>query len=84
MLVYQRPECYTENMSGKISFATLQKKYSGMYVLMDKPDGKIVAAARDLKKAFKAAEKKGYEYPAVQFVEPKGLKIYEATISLRT
>lgn len=68
---------------GKISFATLQKKYAGMYVLMDKPDGRIVAASRNLEKAFKTAEKKGFNLPAVQFVEPKGIKIYEASFSLR-
>ena len=75
--------CYTSFIMGKITFATLQKKYPGMYVLTDKPDGKVVAASRDLAKAFKEAEKKGYDLPAVQFVEPKGLKIYEASISLR-
>lgn len=68
----------------KISFAKLQQKYGGMYVLTDKPDGKVVAASRNLKKAFKEAEKKGYEFPAVQFVEPYGtLAIYEVKISLR-
>lgn len=69
----------------KISFAKLQEKYSGMYVLTDRPDGKVVAASRNLKKAFKEAEKKGYKLPAVQFVEPKGmLHIYEVAISLRS
>lgn len=68
----------------KISFARLQQKYGGMYVLTDKPDGKVVAASRNLKKAFKEAEKKGYEFPAVQFVEPYGtLAIYEVKVSLR-
>lgn len=68
----------------KISFAKFQQKYSGMYVLTDKPDGKVVAASRNLKKAFEEAEKKGYKYPAVQFVEPYGtLAIYEVKISLR-
>ncbi len=51
-----------------------------MYVLMDKPDGKIVAASGDLKKAFKEAGEKGYELPAVQFVPSKGLKIYEVSL----
>ena len=64
----------------KISFATLQKKYGGMYVLMDKPDGKVIIASKDLEKAFKVAEKKGYDAPAVQFVPTKGLKIYEVSI----
>ncbi len=68
----------------KISFAKLQQKYGGMYVLTDKPDGKVVATSKNLGKAFKEAEKKGYKYPAVQFVEPYGtLAIYEAKISLR-
>lgn len=67
---------------GKITFATLQKKYPGMYVLMDKPDGKIIVASRDLQKAFDEAEKKGFKFPAVQFVEPKGIKIYETSLSL--
>lgn len=68
----------------KISFAKLQQKYGGMYVLTDKPDGKVVAASRNLRKAFKEAERKGYEFPAVQFVEPYGtLAIYEVKISLR-
>ncbi len=65
---------------GKIAFTTLQKKYGGMYVLMDKPNGKIVAAALDLKKAFREAGEKGYELPAVQFVPSKGLKIYEVSL----
>lgn len=68
----------------RISFTQLQKKYGGMYVLTDKPNGKVVAASRNLKKAFKEAEKKGYEFPAVQYVEPYGtLAIYEVKISLR-
>lgn len=68
----------------KISFTKLQQKYGGMYVLTDKPDGKVVAASRNLGKAFKEAEKKGYKYPAVQFVEPYGtLAIYEVKLSLR-
>lgn len=68
----------------KISFAKLQEKYSGMYVLMDKPGGKVVSASRNLKKAFKEAERKGYRLPAVQFVEPKGtIVIYEVNVSLR-
>lgn len=68
----------------KIAFTKLQKKYGGMYVLTDKPEGKIVAASRSLKKAFEEAEKKGYKYPAVQFVEPYGtLAIYEVKVSLR-
>lgn len=56
----------------KISFTKLQEKYSGMYVLMDKPDGKVIASSRNLKKAFNEAEKKGYPLPAVRFVEPRG------------
>ncbi|OGD89076.1 hypothetical protein A3I53_01330 [Candidatus Curtissbacteria bacterium RIFCSPLOWO2_02_FULL_40_13b] len=68
----------------KISYAKLQKKYSGMYVLSDKPDGKVVAASRNLGKAFKEAEKKGYKLPVVQYVEPEGtIAIYEVKISLR-
>lgn len=68
----------------KVSFIKLQKKYGGMYVLMDKPDGKVVAASRSLKKAFMQAEKKGYDLPAVQYVEPYGkIAIYEIKISLR-
>lgn len=68
----------------KISFTQLQKKYGGMYVLTDKPNGKIVAASRNLGKAFKEAEKKGYEFPAVQHIPPYGvITIYEAKISLR-
>lgn len=68
----------------KISFAKLQEKYSGMYVLTDKPDGKIVVASRNLKKAFKEAEKKGYPAPAVQFIPPYGvINIYEVKVSIR-
>lgn len=68
----------------KISFAKLQQKYGGMYVLTDKPDGKVVAASRNLGKAFKEAEKKGYDHPAVQHIPPYGvITIYEAKISLR-
>lgn len=68
----------------KISFTQLQKKYGGMYVLMDKPDGKVVAASHNLGKAFKEAEEKSYEFLAVQYVEPYGtLAIYEVKISLR-
>lgn len=58
----------------------LQKKYGGMYVLMDKPDGKIVAVSKNLEKAFKEAAKKGYENPAVQFVPTIGLHIYELSL----
>ena len=68
----------------KISFTQLQKKYGGMYVLTDKPDGKVIATSRNLGKAFDEAEKKGYQNPAVQFVPPYGvIAIYEAKISLR-
>ncbi len=67
----------------KISFTKLQEKYSGMYVLTDKPDGKVVAVSRNLKKAFKEADKKGYSLPAVRFVEPRGtIAIYEIKVSL--
>lgn len=67
-----------------LSFKTLQKKYGGKYVLMDKPKGKIVAASKNLGKAFKEAEKKGYQLPFVQFIEPYGMiAIYEVKISLR-
>ncbi len=68
----------------KFSFTKLQKKYGGMYVLMDKPNGKVIASSRSLKEAFKEAEKKGYDLPAVQYVEPYGkIAIYEVKISLR-
>lgn len=68
-----------------VTFAKLQQKYGGMYVLTDKPDGKIVAASRSLKKAFKEAEKKGFLRPTVQYVEPKGIiAIYATKISLRS
>lgn len=68
----------------KISFAKLQEKYSGMYVLTDKPGGKVIAASRKLEKAFKEADKKGYKLPAVQFIPPRGIvAIYEIDLSLR-
>lgn len=68
----------------KISYTQLQKKYGGMYVLTDKPDGKVIAASRNLGKAFKEAEEKGYQLPAVQYVPPYGvITIYEVKISLR-
>lgn len=68
----------------KTSYTQLQKKYGGMYVLTDKPEGKVVAASRNLGKAFKEAEKKGYDLPTVQYVEPYGvIAIYEVKISLR-
>lgn len=68
----------------KIAFTTLQKKYGGMYVLMDKPEGKVVAASRNLGKAFEEAEEKGYPLPTVQYVPPYGVIVmYEAKISLR-
>ncbi len=68
----------------KISFAKLQQKYGGMYVLTDKPDGKVVTASRNLGKAFKEAEKKGFPTPAVQFIPPYGvINIYEVKISIR-
>jgi len=57
----------------KVSYTQLQKKYGGMYVLTDKPDGKVVAASRNLKKAFKEAEKKGYDLPTVEYIEPYGV-----------
>lgn len=63
----------------------LQKKYSGMYVLTDKPGGKVVAASKKLGDAFKEAEKKGFRLPAVQYVEPYGvIAIYAAKTSLRS
>lgn len=62
----------------------LQKKYSRMYVLTDKPGGKVVAASRNLGKAFQEAEEKGYQNPAVQFVPPYGVLVnYAVKISLR-
>lgn len=62
----------------KISYAKLQKKYGGMYVLTDKPGGKVVATNKNLGKAFKVAEEKGYKLPAVQYVQPAGtVAIYE-------
>lgn len=68
----------------KLSYTTLQKKYGGMYVLMDKPDGKIITASRNLGKAFKEAEKQGFHAPAVQFVPPYGvITMYEVKISIR-
>lgn len=68
----------------KISFVKLQQKYGGMYVLTDKPDGKVVATSRNLGKAFKEAEKKGFPAPAVQFIPPYGvISIYEVKISIR-
>lgn len=68
----------------KISFTQLQKKYGGMYVLTDKPDGKVVAVSRNLGKAFDEAEKKGYPLPAVQYIPPYGvITMYEAKIPLR-
>lgn len=68
----------------KLSFKTLQKKYGGMYVLMDKPNGKVVATSKKLGNAFKEAGKKGYKLPFVQYVEPYGMiAIYEVRISLR-
>ncbi len=54
-------------------FSKLQEKYSGMYVLTDKPYGKVVDASRDLKQAFKEVENKGFSTPAVQYVEPNTL-----------
>lgn len=68
----------------RISFAKLQEKYSSMYVLTDKPNGKVVAANKDLEKAFKEARKKGYDAPAVQFIPRKGtIAIYALKVSLR-
>lgn len=67
----------------KVSYAILQKKYGGKYVLTDKPDGKIVAAHKKLSEAFKIAEKKGYSHPAVRHIAPTDrIAIYEASISL--
>ena len=68
----------------KSSNMNFQKKYSGMYVLTEKPDGKVVAFSRRLDKAFEEAEKKGYHLPAVQHVPPYGtIVIYNAKISIR-
>mgnify|MGYP001583837343 CR=1 FL=1 len=75
---------YNRFVMARISFAKLQEKYSGMYVLTDKPNGRVVAANRDLEKAFKEAKKKGYETPAVQFIPRKGtVVIYALKVSLR-
>lgn len=74
---------YNTNMTKMLS-AKLRQKYSGMYVLTDKPGGKVVAASRNLGKAFGEAEEKGYKLPAVQYVPPYGvITIYEVKISLR-
>lgn len=68
----------------KISFTKLQQKYGGMYVLTDKPGGKVVTASHNLGKAFKEATKKGFPAPAVQFIPPYGvINIYEVKISIR-
>lgn len=68
----------------KISFRTLQKKYSGMYVLTEKPYGKVVAASRNLGKAFVEAEKKGHPLPTVQYIPPQDtIVIYDTKISFR-
>ena len=68
----------------KISYPELQKKYSGMYVLSDKPRGKVIAASKNLTKAFKEASKKGYPNPAVEYVEPAGvIVIYATKVSIR-
>ena len=69
----------------KIPFSELQKKYGGKYVLMDKPNGKIVAVSKKLGEAFKEAEKKGYKLPFAQFVEPANIiAIYEVSSTLVT
>ena len=69
----------------KLSYKTLQKKYGGKYVLMDKPDGKVIVASKNLEKAFKEAEKKGYNLPAVQYIEPANrIIIYEVKVSIRS
>ena len=68
----------------KQSYLSLQKKYGGMYVLSDKPRGKVILASKNLGKAFKEAEKKGYPNPAVEYIEPEGVIImYNVKISLR-
>ncbi len=65
----------------KLSYKQLQQKYGGKYVLMDKVDGKVVAVAKRLDKAFEQAEKKGHQYPFVQFVEPNNvIAIYEVSL----
>ena len=70
---------------GKVSYTTLQKKYGGKYILLDKPDGKIVAVSKSLERAFEEAEKKGYNLPAVQYIMPADrIAIYEVKISLRS
>lgn len=67
----------------KVSYATLQKKYGGKWVLTDKPDGKIVAVHKELDKAFRIAEKKGYSHPAVRHIAPiDRIAIYEASFPL--
>jgi hypothetical protein len=67
----------------KISYTALQKKYGGKYILSDKPRGKVIVASEDLAKAFKVAEKKGYQNPAVEYIEPEGVIImYNVKISL--
>ena len=68
----------------KISYKTLQRKYSGMYVLSDEPRGKVIASARKLSDALKKAGKKGHQNPAIEFIEPSGmLVIYDFKVSLR-
>lgn len=69
----------------KSSYKALQKRYGGMYVLMDKPNGKVIVVSKNLEEAFKGAEKKGYKVPAVQYIEPTNrIVIYEIQISLRS
>lgn len=58
------------NFSMKISQINFQKKYGGMYVLTDKPGGKVVAFSRRLDKAFKEAEKRVITYHAKVSLPP--------------
>lgn len=57
------------------TYSKLQKKYGGKYILSDKPRGKVIVASKDLAKAFKIAEKKGYQNPAIEYIEPEGVII---------
>lgn len=59
------------------------EQYNGKYVLTDKPDGRIIAVSKNLRRAFSLAKKKGIPRPVVQFIEPKEtVAIYATTLSV--
>ncbi len=52
---------YTKTMA--INWTEIYKKYKGKWIALDKDETTVVAAAKDAKKAYDEAKKKGLKVP---------------------